>query len=80
MKTFETSLKPKEPFEMFLESQELENLKQQNIEKKTGNVFLRFFYKVKRNMNDCLVKVVSTKEGTEQLCISQSLFTFSVLQ
>ena len=39
MKTFETSLKPKEPFEIFWESQELENLKQQNIEKKTGNIF-----------------------------------------
>ena len=39
MKTSETSLKPKEPFEMFWESQELENLKQQNIEKKTGNIF-----------------------------------------
>lgn len=43
MKTFETSLKPKEPFEMFWESQELENLKQQNIEKKNWQYFLEIF-------------------------------------
>lgn len=47
MKTFETSLKPKEPFEMFWESQELEILKQQNIEKKLAIFFRDFFAKLK---------------------------------